>query len=453
MTTAATPPAGEDEDTVSTLTIVKADGTTVTVKLGDAEDLTTDQPVAGSPESTGTFPGQRVPNDDELFSWQSEGAEVGSTWHPPLPEREIQDRMVRILTDREARQRVAEMDAGQLAPPSITLLPDLLAEPEPAEAWRIEGLLPLDGHALIEAQKKVGKSTLMANLVRSFADGDDFLGRYEVAPLGADERIILIDLEMSRHRVAGELRVQQIRNAGRIGAVGLRGRAAEFDITNDKRRALWARQLGEAGCRTLIVDPLAPLLGFLGIEENDNSRVQGLLGALAALKEEAGARELLVSHHMGHGAERARGASAFEGWPDAIWRMVLPRPDGGGEPDPFGDRFFSAFGRDVEVQEARLTFDPATKRLTMGGGGNRHQVGQESAVQTIVEVVKATPGMNAGALETASGLPQSEYRGARPAALARELIHLHQGAKGAQLHYAGPHCSGAACPGHPRPLV
>ena len=63
--------------------------------------------------------------------------------------------------------------------------------------------------------------------------------------------------------------------------------------------------------------------------------------------------------HMGHG-ERSRGDSRLQDWPDAIWRLVRESE----EPD--SPRFFSAFGRDVNVAEGRINFD--NRRLTYTAG-------------------------------------------------------------------------------------
>jgi hypothetical protein len=70
---------------------------------------------------------------------------------------------------------------------------------------------------------------------------------------------------------------------------------------------------------------------------------------------------------MGHSGERARGASRLRDWPDVEWRLVREKTENG-DVDPAAPRYFSAYGRDVDVPESRLVFDPATRHLTLEGG-------------------------------------------------------------------------------------
>src|SRR5439155_18507176 len=59
----------------------------------------------------------------------------------------------------------------------FTDMVDLLAEPQQAVAWLVEGLLPLGGLSLLAAKPKVGKSTLARNLALAVARGEPFLDR------------------------------------------------------------------------------------------------------------------------------------------------------------------------------------------------------------------------------------------------------------------------------------
>jgi hypothetical protein len=55
-----------------------------------------------------------------------------------------------------------------------------------------------------------------------------------------------------------------------------------------------------------------------------------------------------------------------------------------GEPD--SPRYFSAYGRDVELREGRLSFDPATRRLTYDGG-SRSDAKAEAAMFDVIELL------------------------------------------------------------------
>ena len=42
--------------------------------------------------------------------------------------------------------------------------------------------------------------------------------------------------------------------------------------------------------------------------------------------------------------------------------------------DPASQRYFSAFGRDVDVQECELSYDATTRSLTITGGSRKQSV-------------------------------------------------------------------------------
>ena len=57
---------------------------------------------------------------------------------------------------------------------------------------------------MLAAQFKAGKTTLIGNLVRTLADGDDWLGRDAVDPV--DGSVVLLDFEMSPTQLDSWLR-------------------------------------------------------------------------------------------------------------------------------------------------------------------------------------------------------------------------------------------------------
>lgn len=73
---------------------------------------------------------------------------------------------------------------------------------------------------------------------------------------------------------------------------------------------------------------------------------------LDMIKDRSGVKEVMLGTHEGRavaseGEEHTRGASALEGWADALW--TIAKDD--------DDRFFGAFGRDVDFPNRSLDID------------------------------------------------------------------------------------------------
>lgn len=99
---------------------------------------------------------------------------------------------------------------------------------------------------------------------------------------------------------------------------------------------------------------------------------------------EAGIADAAIAHHMGHAGERARGDSRLQDWPDATWRLVRLND----EPD--SPRYFSAYGRDVDVPNGRLDFDPDTRRLTYtdeSRASTQQQADTQAVLDEVVEIL------------------------------------------------------------------
>jgi hypothetical protein len=187
---------------------------------------------------------------------------------------------------------------------------------------------------------------------------------------------------MSEAQLDAWLATQQIRNDDRVWPISLRGNAGAFDLLDPNVRAEWAVRFRQTGTRYLILDCLRPVLDVLGLEEKGDAG--RFLVAFDALLAEAQIPEALVVHHMGHTGDRARGDSRLRDWPDVEWRLVRA------DDDPSSARFLSAFGRDVDVPENQLAFEPTTRRLSLIGG-SRQDARTRGALDAIVEVLVAAP--------------------------------------------------------------
>lgn len=325
----------------------------------------------------GVYRDREVTGDDEPGAFKQ--------WNPTRS---------RITDVEDALRSLLPRVPGEL--PVVTSLRDLLEQDEDAEVtWRIDGLLPAGARALLAAPHKAGKSTIVGNLLRSLADGRDFLGRFVVRRA---KRIVLLDDELDPRTLRAWLSDHGIEKSKRIEVVSLRGRVSTFDVLTAEGRRRWAAHIGR--CDVLIVDGIRPILDALGLDENrDGGRFTVALDELLAQigPEEGIAPECVAVHHTGHGGERSRGDSRFLDWPDATWRIA--REDAN---DPASDRFFAAFGRDVSVPEGRLEFDPATRALVLGEGNRKEGKlyrDMATVAPSIVAYVTATPGASGAEIE------------------------------------------------------
>lgn len=276
----------------------------------------------------------------------------------------------------------ALVEAEQRPPqelPEVSNLADFLATPDEETPYLIDEVLPTGSHGIITAQYKAGKTTLLSNLIRALVDGQDFLGRYAV---NRQSTVTLIDNELDPRTLRRWLRAQGIQNVGAVRVVSLRGKVGAFDLLNPDVRAAWADRLDTPG--VVLFDCLRPVLDALGLDE---SRDAGrFLVAFDALLHEADATEAMIVHHMGHHGERSRGDSRLQDWPDTTWKLVREDPE-----DPSSARYFTAFGRDVNVPESSLTYDEETRRLTIGEG-NRKDAVAGTKVGAVLDFLAQSPG-------------------------------------------------------------
>lgn len=339
----------------------------------------------------------------------------------------------RLRAREEARRALKREQAGTHAErPPLKLGAAFLDEPDEDASYRITGLLPSGGRAILAAQYKAGKSTMVGNLVRSLVDGDDFLGEFRVPR--AARRVVVLDNELGENMLRRWLRDQDIQRRDGFAVVSLRGRLSTFDILDPQVRQEWASALRGIGAEVVILDCLRPILDALGLDEN--TEAGRFLVAFDELIGMCGASEAVVVHHMGHQGERSRGSSRLRDWPDVEWRLVREDLD-----NPASPRYFSAFGRDVEVPESLLTFDESSRHLTVSGGSRKEHRDEAAALKTlpaVLEVIgKATEGISGRKIEEAlkeSGAGRSEIRGAIRLAVERGLVVTFSGAKRAVMH-------------------
>ena len=298
--------------------------------------------------------------------------------------REVTLEAHRIRVRDAAREKVAGEKAKAEPPFDAGTLAEVLARPE-EPPHRVEGLVPSGASTLVVAQRKTGKTTLILNLARCLIEGGEFLGRFATRPLTG--RVAILNYEVSGQmlaRWANEARVP----ADRLVLVNLRGRRNPLRVEEDRAKLVSLLQAHQV--EAIVVDPFGRAYG--GKSQNDAAEVGAWLVDLDTFaRGEVGATDVYLCAHAGWTAERTRGSSALEDWPDVT--ITLTR-----DKDNSQVRYLAAEGRDVLLEEDRLDFDPQTRELTLSGSGSRRQAkaAEKSAelANAVVGVVAEKPGLN-----------------------------------------------------------
>lgn len=344
------------------------------------------------------------PSTSETDTGEPDPAEAAALAYQTAVRRAATDMRVR----EDARALIAaERAATAYNPPPVVHLPELIAQTEAERVrWRWEGLAEIGDRVLIEAKAKTGKTTFMGNLVESLLTGRALLDHFPTTPLPPEAAVVYVDTELGPRRLArwlGDALPAEARQ--RVTVWSLAGRAGSLDVRDDATRARMAAQVAEAlagrPAGFLVVDVAAAWTAPLGIDENDNATVRAFLESLHAFSLDLGAEGVALAHHTGHTAERSRGASAFRDWPDIY--ATITRADDAEDTA----RYLSALGRGIDVPESRLTFDPATRRLSLAGsvGLTRRSAARERIaagyIEIVTDVVTGRPGLGTRELREA----------------------------------------------------
>lgn len=316
--------------------------------------------------------GPTTPTPPDLPAWQPD-PDHSSEERPDTPyDRAVRAKYAELRVLDDAKTLLANYRAGQAPELDSITLNAFLEQPDDPIEYRVDGLWPMDGRVLLAAAAKTGKTTLVAaNLIPAITDQRPFLGKATPATLTPTGTIAYLNLEVAEATLRRWMRDAGIINTDRVIIGNLRGKASALQLgtpTGRKRLALW---LATHRAEIVILDPLAPVLASLGLDENSNTDVARFFSWWAETMRDAGVRDDLVVHHTGHAGERSRGASRLLDEPDAIWTLTRDQDE---DPDaPFAQlevpRYLAAYGRDVDLPQQALAFDPLSKQLTLTGDG------------------------------------------------------------------------------------
>lgn len=356
-------------------------------------------------------------------------------------EAEIKKAARGIKINRMARQQDAA-ESWRPPPPELsTSLTAALAKPREAIRHRVSRLIGLKHNASLTGQYKTGKTTFYCGLAKSLADGSDFLGVLPVQ--SAVRRVGFWNCEMDEDDFLDYIQTVGIMNTDKIELLHLRGQPVRLLTETGMDWAInW---LIDNNVEIWLNDSWAKLCAWSDVDENDNTGVGRLTSVIDEIKKQTKITEqFITTAHTGRaklaeGDERARGATALDDWVDS--RMVLTRE---GE-----NRFLFAEGRGkVAMLETKLIFDPATN-LNRIGEGDRKATREVANVNTVVEIVTASPGMNTRSLSEAvrERIPShNQDHASKAIATAKTLglVHTVDGKNNAKLFHLGPDPAWAA---------
>jgi hypothetical protein len=301
-------------------------------------------------------------------------------------DRAVRSKFVDLRINDDAKQMLATMKAGQAPAMDGRSLTDFLAEIEDIEKYRVEGMWPAQGRVLLAAQAKAGKTTMVAaNLLPCLVDGGEFLGRYQVEKIA--RRVVYLNMEVGTRTMRQWLQDAGIVNTAGVTLANLRGKASALSLTSEAGRKQFAAWLADQDAEVVILDPLAPALASLGLDENSNADIATFFGWWSEALTLAGVVDDMVVHHAGHAGERSRGASRLLDEPDAIWTLTKDSDfTESSEANPLPaspTRYLSAYGRDVELPPEALKFDMGSRQLTLTGL-SRSAMGRNDVERAII---------------------------------------------------------------------
>lgn len=326
-----------------------------------------------------------------------------------------------------------EMEAGQLAkeqarsaqldrdtqPPEAVNLDEFLTETSQPLEFLIDALAIKGGTIVPFAQAKVGKTTLTMNLQRSLADHEPFLNYFPVAEHPG--RIGFFNYELTEDQCRKWFSDISIENASKIVVWNLRGRANPF-MDRDAMMRFAEREVAPQRIETAVLDPLSG--AFMG-NTMDNDEVKRFFLMMEEFKTLAGIATLFVVVHAGKDESRPRGATTLRDHPDALWSLSK---------NSSGHRYFKAEGRDVDLDEGELLYDPTTRLLTFIPASKRAFT-PDAMKQTLLDYIRDNPGCKAGAVDLAVKGSKERKASLRGELLREGLIEVRVGARNSKLFY------------------
>lgn len=346
--------------------------------------------------------------------------------HLPLRDRYYFDPMLRALVD-DTVQRLESQEEGNRryqeskfalegqTPPGIRL-DAFLEEPDEDDAWRVDGLISAGSTTTVVGARKVGKTTFTYNMLNSYLHGTPLLGTFPTNPVV--RRLGYVNMELTKKQSKKWFRRSPIGSSDKVTVWNLRGMPNPF--RSDASIKKFAAEARADDIEVMFIDPFSGVYTGNGKKSIDNDEVKEFLLKLEAFKVEANISELVILVHAGWDGSRSRGASALEDHPDTIITL---------EADKQQNRFLSAIGRDVEIEEGMLQFDKTTGLLTYTTGGKK-VTGIDVARNKIISTLRKFPSINAGQLQSRVGGARADVLAARQELIAEGIVEATKLSRG-----------------------
>lgn len=282
-----------------------------------------------------------------------------------------------------------EAEQAWAPPPYPATAYEQLAESPPEVDWIFRDLW--SGIAQVNAQKKSGKTTLLLNAAAALVTREPFLNRFEVTT-ESDCRVGYLNMELTRGQFNRWLADMTLPDDALKRLVPYHGRQhGRLDLTNNAAADWTIRWLKDTGISVLVMDPL----GSFYDQPSGGDPNAAYLRWWAHLEHvvlQAGLRGVLIAHHAGYsedGGNRARGASAMMDKPDVNMSFRYNVVGDGSYTDAPVDnkRYLRAFGRDVDVSEFEIDYNPRTRRSYVTGGGGRIDAEAERQAERMRDAV------------------------------------------------------------------
>jgi len=270
-------------------------------------------------------------------------------------ERMVEHEVLRMEVREEATQRYRAKQEPEDSEPLVRLVAEVL-EAEPEQTPRIERVLPWDSTLWLSAQRKTGKTTVLVNMAYALLTGEKFLGECAVVPLAPDERVAMLNFEVTPAKAAAMFNRRGV-PLDRVVQVDLRGRANPFHNTKQLRSL--GEQLKALNVKSVFIDTFSH--AFTGDSQNDATQVRAWIRQVNQwARLVVGATDLVVTDHAGHAeAMRAAGSSAKEADADHIMHLALSDPK-----DQNSPRHIRTFGRTEDLVKGELLLDKETETNT-----------------------------------------------------------------------------------------